>query len=253
MSRDCLSGIDAVVIAGGLGTRLQGALGRIPKVLAPINGRPFLDHLLDRLRSFGTRRVVLCLGHLAEEVTAYLGDNIFGDMTVETVIEFEPLGTAGALRLARPLLHSEPVLIMNGDTWLESDICGFVEFHRTRKTDISIHCVEVPDVSRFGSVKTGTDGHVLEFIEKDPEITGPGTVSAGTYLFNVNALNKLAASEGTSLERDFLPKQPAGSVHGFVDASARFIDIGTLESLALAGEIIPALEDKAVMGGNRGK
>ncbi len=225
-----LSGIDVAVIAGGLGTRISGVLGDTPKVLAPVNGRPFLAILLERLSS--ARKVVLCLGHLADKVTAWLAANP-PPVPVETVIEPEPLGTAGAIRFALPKLASEHVLIMNGDSVVETDLGSFLADHLRSGAVGSLLAVEVPDGSRFGRVEIGPGGRLTRFVEKDPNATGTAWINGGIYAFTQPLLARLAASEGPSLERDFLGLLPEATLH-VAKRQARFIDIGTPTSLSEA-------------------
>lgn len=231
--KEALSNIDVAVLAGGLGTRIRGVLGDTPKVLAPIAGRAFLGHLLDYLAQFGTQRVVLCLGHLADRVTAWLAQ---GGHSLDVVCEIEPrpLGTAGAIRFVRDELTTDPVMVMNGDTFLDADLRAFVASHRLSGAEASVLCVEVDDASRYGRVDIGADGRVIRFAEKAP---GRGTVNAGVYLFSAAFLDRLAASDAVSLERDVLETLPPGTLHAVV-VHGRFIDIGTPDSLARAPDVI---------------
>lgn len=247
MAASPLSGVDVAVLAGGLGTRIRAVLGDVPKVLAPVGGRPFLDHLLDWLRGQGARRVVLCLGHLADRVVAHLEANPPEGIEVVTAVEPEPLGTAGALRLARPLLRSDPVLAMNGDTFLEADLPAFVAGHVGEGADVSLLCVEVPSVARYGGVELDGRGRVARFVEKDPAAERPGLVSGGIYLFSAAALDRLAAGAGPSLERDFLEALAPGTIRAEV-ARGRFVDIGTPPSLRAAERIIPGASSPARAG-----
>src|SRR6266545_2638031 len=114
----CLADVDVHVLAGGLGTRLRPVLEAVPKLLAPIGERPFLSYLLEWLRTFGARRVSLGLGYKAEAITSWLASADIGDMTVATIVEPCPLGTAGAIRLARPQLTTDPVMVVNGDSFV---------------------------------------------------------------------------------------------------------------------------------------
>jgi mannose-1-phosphate guanylyltransferase len=229
-----LSGIDAVVLAGGLGTRIAGVLGQTPKVLAPIGETTFLDLLLRRLAEAGVTRVVLCLGHLAGAVLSHLESRTPKAMTIVPVVEPEPLGTAGALRFALPQLASEPVLVLNGDSVAEVDLTGVVAEHRRSGSEASLVCVEVADARRFGRVAVGADGTVERFVEKDPDARGAALINAGIYCFSRAAFDRLAGTAGPSLERDFLAKLPRAALHAVVRRGA-FIDIGTPESLAGAG------------------
>ena len=113
-----------------MGTRIRPVLGDLPKILAPILGRPYLAYLLDWLERFGARRVVLGLGHRAQAVVEYLEDaHPASQIEVTTVVEPSPLGTAGAIRFARGALRSDPVLVMNGDSFTDADLCAFVDRH----------------------------------------------------------------------------------------------------------------------------
>ena len=229
-----LGGVDVAVLAGGMGTRTASILGDTPKALATINGKPYLDHLLDWLDGFGVKKIILCLGHLSERIVTHVADR----PGVSCVVEPQPLGTGGAIKFSRDQLTSDDVLIINGDTWLETDLGAFLESHKKQQCPASILCLNVDDVSRYGSVEINND-RIAMFFEKDPSRSGRGLINAGAYLFSQQALDQLMACEGSSLERDFLQRQPAGSVHGFVAKSANFIDIGTPESLSQANTVMP--------------
>lgn len=233
-----LSGVDVVVLAGGLGTRIRSVLGDTPKVLAPVAGRAFLGHTLDWLAGAGARRVVLCLGHRAERVQAWLAAEARTDLEIVTVVEPAPLGTAGALRLARPTLRSDPVLVMNGDTFVDADLPGFLEHHRASGAEASLLCVEVPDAERFGRVEIGSDGSIRRFAEKTPGDRSPGLINAGLYLFGAGWLDGLAAGSAVSLERDALTAASPGTLKGMA-CRAAFIDIGTPQSLDEAASVLP--------------
>lgn len=235
--RGCLAGLDAAVLAGGLGTRIASVLGATPKVLAPVNGRPYLDHLLDRLDSLGVGRVVLCLGHLAAPVLAHLAARRPGGPPVEAVVEDEPLGTAGALRLAAPKLASDPVLAMNGDTWVDADLCAFLEVHRARPAPVTVLCVPVDERRAYGRIEVDCEGRVTRYAEKDGASGGPGLVSAGAYLLSQAFLRGLGETPGASLERDHLERMRDLRAH--VAAGAAFVDIGTPEGLRMAARVLP--------------
>lgn len=222
-----------IVLAGGLGTRIRGVLGDNPKVLAPIGGHPFLDHLLAWLAVHQVTRVTLCLGHLAAKVTAHLATRASPIPLIETVVEPQPLGTAGAVRLAAAGLPAGGLVVMNGDTWLDVDLQAVLTRHRQHGADISLVCVRVADASRYGRVEVDDGGAVLSFREKDAAHTGPALVSAGIVVLSAAARDRLAATAGPSLERDFLQIQPAGTILAQV-VEGMFIDIGTPESLRQA-------------------
>ncbi len=228
-----LDGIDVLVLAGGLGMRLRSVFPDRPKALAPIAGRPFVDHMISGLAEAGAGRVVLSLGWKAEMVTAHI-ESVVRPIDVAMVVEPEPLGTGGAVRFAIPHLKGEPVLIVNGDTWLDADFGAFLAAHRACGEPISILCASVDDVSRYGRVDINDRGEVVGFFEKAPGFSGPGAVYGGASLFSRDGLDALARSEGASLERDFFERLPAGAIHGHVSDDARFVDIGTPEGHAAA-------------------
>jgi mannose-1-phosphate guanylyltransferase len=155
---------------------------------------------------------------------------------VEAVTEPRPLGTAGAIRFARPNLRSDPVLVMNGDSFVDADLCAFVAHHRRVKAKATLLCAEVDDAGRYGRVELDGKGRIRGFIEKDPDFHSRSAVSAGVYLFSAALLDEITAGDATSLERDVFGRAAAGSLDAFAGPFA-FIDIGTPESLKLAERV----------------
>ncbi len=241
MAAPCLNDIDTVVLAGGMGTRIRDALGDTPKLLAPIGDIPFLDTIVNRLKLIGARRVILGLGHLADKVVDYLenrrADGIFTGIDIITMIEPEPLGTAGALRFLAPRIDTDPVLVMNGDSFFDSDLCDFVQAHEKSGMIASILCAQVEDTAKFGRVSISAQGRLESFLEKDPDRAGPGIINAGIYLFSDQMMQRIAAMEGPSLETGVFEMLPAGTLHA-VTSNGTFIDIGTPEDLARAAEVL---------------
>jgi NDP-sugar pyrophosphorylase family protein len=241
MSGRCLDSVDIFVLAGGLGTRIRPVLGGLPKLLAPIAGRPYLSYLLDWLARFGARRVVLGLGHQASSVVEHLRLYPADEVEIATIIEPQPLGTAGAIRFARSALHSDPVLIINGDSFVDADLCQFLEHYRAAKTVGSILCAEVEDAGRYGRVDIDGAGRIRDFIEKAPTFSGSAFVNAGVYLVSASLLDDIASGEAASLERDVFEQLPSGSLAAFA-GPFQFIDIGTPESFARAGGVFSAID-----------
>jgi NDP-sugar pyrophosphorylase family protein len=235
----CLRDLDVFVIAGGLGTRIEPVLGKVPKLLAPIAGQPYLSYLLGWLRRFDAKRVVLGLGHQAEAIVDLIKqDPVLTDgVVLESIIEPQPLGTAGAVRFARDHLHTDPVLIMNGDSFADADLCQFIDHHRRSKAKATLLCAEVDAAGRYGRVDIDRMGRIRGFVEKDPNFHGSSAVSAGVYLFSAAMLDEIAAGSASSLEREVFGCAPANSFNAF-SGRFNFIDIGTPESLSLAGNVI---------------
>ena len=235
ISSDCLKNIDVVVLAGGLGTRLSSVLKDKPKILAPIGKRPYIVFLLSWLKSFGARRVIFGLGHLAGAVSDYLEANVTDDFEISVVIEEKPLGTAGAIANLRSEIRTNPVVIMNGDSFVDANLCEFVAFHRREQATVSILCTEVLDAGRYGTVKIDGDSRVIEFQEKIAH-GGKGMINAGIYLFDHTQLGDISKS-GPSLEKDFFPNQPIGRLIA-MSGQFNFLDIGTPQDLARAPDIL---------------
>jgi NDP-sugar pyrophosphorylase family protein len=235
MTADCLRNIDVVVLAGGLGTRITPVLKDTPKILAPIGGRPYIVFLLSWLKSFGARRVVFGLGHLAGAVSEFLMANPVEGMEFSVVVEDKPLGTGGAISNVRAEIRTDPVLIMNGDSFVDADLCEFVNFHQSNQSDASLLCAMVDDASRYGTVEIDGGNCIASFQEKSKK-GGAGFINAGMYLFNSNTLDEIAEC-GASLESDFFQKQPAGCLAA-MRTKGTFLDIGTPEDLARAPDVL---------------
>jgi D-glycero-alpha-D-manno-heptose 1-phosphate guanylyltransferase len=227
-------GASVAVLAGGLGTRLRPAFADHPKVLAPVHGRPFLTYLLDHLAGAGAGEVVLRTGHRADEVRAALGGSYAGLRLVYSA-EPSPLGTAGALRHALPLLGAETILLLNGDSFCDVDLAALARRHRAGTARLTMALARVPDASRFGRVERGPGGRVLRFEEKREEKLS-GWVNAGVYLLDRALVGEeVPAGRPVSLEREVLPALAArGLVRGF-PSPGPLLDIGTPESYAGAG------------------
>ena len=151
--RSRLADIDIAILAGGLGTRLGGVLPDRPKILAPINGKPFIDHLLQFFIGQGARHLLFCLGHRADQIIARLQSVGSLGAEIETVTEPEPLGTAGALANAATRFRASPVMVVNGDTLVEADLNAFLSSHFASNADTSILCTQVDDARRYGRVE----------------------------------------------------------------------------------------------------
>ncbi len=226
-----LAAITTALLVGGLGTRLRPLVADRPKVLAEVNGRPMLSYLLDQLARAGVRRAVLCTGYLGEQVLAAFGPG-YNLLKLEYSHEPAPLGTAGALRRALPMLQSDPVLVLNGDSMCKADLNAFYAWHCQRGASASLLLVAAPDAARYGQVQTNADGKVLGFEEKGA-VTGPGWINAGIYLLNQACIKAIPADRPVSIEREMFPAWIGQNLHGY-QSQGRFLDIGTPDSYAEA-------------------
>lgn len=226
-----LTGITAAILAGGLGTRLRSVVPDRPKVLAEVHGRPFLSYLLDRLGTAGIRRVVLLTGHRARQVRDTFGDTYNG-INLAYSEEPAPLGTAGAIRHALPLLTSDPVLVLNGDSFCDADLSLFFFWHSAQDRRGSLLLADVEDAARFGRVAIGEDERIVHFEEKDGRAE-PGLINAGVYILSRGLIESIPVGTPTSVEREIFPSWISDGLHGY-RVRGRFIDIGTPESYAAA-------------------
>jgi NDP-sugar pyrophosphorylase family protein len=217
------------ILAGGFGTRLRGVVGERQKVVAEVAGRPFLAHLLDQVERWGFEDVVLCVGHRADEVEEALGA-AHGRLRLRYSREDCALGTAGALRLALPLLRGDTVLVMNGDSYCDADVPAARAWHAEREAEATIVLVEMEDTRRYGRVEIDEDGLVRRFEEKQ-EDGRPGWINAGIYLLSRALIGSIPPAVALSLERDVLPGWIGRGLHGW-RTRARFLDIGTPRSYA---------------------
>jgi NDP-sugar pyrophosphorylase family protein len=215
--------IRAFVLCGGAGTRLRPVLADRPKSMALISGTPFLQLLLDRLRSQGVDDVILGTGYMAEKIETYFGSGNELAMRIRYSREHEPLGTGGALKLAEPLI-SDPVLVLNGDSYVEWSLVPMLELFRAKDADMVVVLHAVGDVARYGSVALDHDGRVIQFLEKGIG-AGPGLVNAGVYLLQKQIVRELPAVRAISLEKEVFPSLLDRAVYGLV-CTGLFIDIG---------------------------
>lgn len=239
---ESLADVTAVILAGGLGKRLRPVVSDRPKVLANVLGRPFLEHIFDRIAGFGVRRVVLCAGFMAELLDAAYREG-YGDMSIAISREHEPLGTGGAVRNALPLLDSDPALVMNGDSYCTADLAAFFDRHRSAGAERSMLLVRCDECSDYGRVETDRDGHVTAYIEKDGS-AGPGWVNAGVYLLSKSAIESIPPEGPVSMERDVFPSWIPEGIQG-VRLEGGFLDIGTPERLEQAEDYLANHGDRS--------
>ena len=217
--------MEAIVLAGGLGTRLASRLQGLPKPMAPVAGRPFLEILLTQLRRSGCTRVLLSVGHRHQVIQEHFGE-AFGGMAVDYVVESAPLGTGGAIRLALERASEPSVLVLNGDTFLDADYAGMMRFHAEEGAEVTLAVVRRDDVSRYGGVTI--DGRrIAGFAEKGR--TGPGWSNAGTYVLTRSLAWPVALPEKFSIEHDFFVPEVARLRPAAYKVDGYFLDIGVPE------------------------
>lgn len=218
----------ALVLAGGLGTRLRGVVDSVPKPMAEVAGRPFLEHLVAQLVSQGVRDIVLSTGYRGEVVEAHFGDGARFGARIAYSRESEPLGTGGAVKLAAPLLGADPFVVMNGDSFADVDIRVLARAHEARGAVATLALVEVPEVGRYGAVEVDRDGTILAFVEKGGA-SRSRLVNAGVYVLGEDLLSRIPPGRKVSLEQEIFPTLVGGPFLGIAAGGGFFIDIGVPE------------------------
>jgi NDP-sugar pyrophosphorylase family protein len=238
--------VKAVLLVGGLGTRLRSVVPFAPKVLASVGKRSFLEFLIRQLRSQGLRRLVMCTGYLADQIENEFGDGQAWDVAIEYSKEEQPLGTAGAVKRAQHYLRDVPeFVVMNGDSFLEIDFRNLMEFHRGHCAMATMAVLRVEDTSRYGTVDVDARGRVRGFAEKTgSEI--PGLVNGGVYIFN-RVIFQYIRDQPASLERDVFPRLLDHGVYA-QEQHGMFIDIGTPTDYARAQQLHDSLNEAASRG-----
>lgn len=230
----------AIILVGGFGTRLRSVLPDLPKPMAPIQGKPFLAYLLDYLQQQGITRVIFPVHYLGEKIRSYFQSHYAG-ITIEYVEEQEPLGTGGAIVNALAAWSdqsSEPVFVLNGDTFVTMDYRAMYQEQVMSGAQLVMALRKVSDCSRYGKVMT-KDHHITAFKEKGE--TGPGYINAGVYLIDPALFDKYSLPAVFSFEKDFMfPYAGILRPRAFI-ANDYFIDIGIPEDYARAAQELPVL------------
>jgi NDP-sugar pyrophosphorylase family protein len=251
----------ALILAGGLGTRLRPLTYSRPKVLLPIANRPHIEHVFDLLQRHSVSDVVLTTSYMAEAFAPTISEGAARGLDARVAYEQEALGTAGALKNAEGQLSDETFLAFNGDVLTDVDLDAVLAFHRDRGAEATIVLTPVEDPSAFGVVPTDADGRVLGFIEKPPrEDAATNLINAGIYVLEPSVLRRIPAGEQWSAEHQLFPQLVKEEARIFALATeAYWLDMGTPEKYlqanldALAGRFatsaVPAPGEDAVVIG----
>ena len=231
---------EAIILAGGFGTRLKHIVSDVPKPMAPINGIPFLSFLFHKLIVAGIEHVILSTGYLHETIENCYGD-AFESLRISYSREEEPLGTGGAILLGMSKAGTDNVLVLNGDTLFEIDFTRLADYHFQKESLLTVALREKNEVSRYGSVVIDDAGKIITFTEKN-QVQGKGLINGGIYLINTNLFLKLNLPIKFSFEKDVMEKF-YGQINFYGLAfNAYFIDIGVPEDYARAQREFPQLK-----------
>lgn len=235
----------AVVLVGGLGTRLGALTADTPKPMLPVGGTPFLDYLLRNLARHGFNDILLLARHQAQKIHAHYTETQIPGARIRVLEESAPAGTGGALREAAPYLD-KTFLLTNGDSVFDFNYLALLETFRRTNATVSLGLCAVPDVARYGQVSLNETGQVVRYAEKSAPVGTPGHISGGVYIVSRSILEAIPGGQ-VSLETDVMPGLVAsGRVSGAV-FEGYFLDIGLPESYALAQEEIPTWEQRRVV------
>lgn len=217
---------EAVILAGGLGTRLRSTVPDLPKCMAPVNGKPFLEYVIRSLHKQGIERFVFALGYKSEAFTQFLDAVLHGDAYIIS-LEDEPLGTGGAVRLACNVTINDNILVTNGDTLFNADIQTVATFHTEKSAECTLSLKPMKDVDRYGAVELDEEGRVKDFKEK--QYFAEGLINGGVYILNVEAFKGKHFPGKFSFEKDYLERYCGeGKIFGLAQ-DGYFIDIGIPE------------------------
>lgn len=225
---------EAVILAGGFGTRLREVVADVPKPLAEVAGQPFLNYVLKYLKHFEFEHVVLSVGYQGEKIQEYYGDEFEG-IRISYAFEKEPLGTGGAIKFSMEQTSAEEVLVLNGDTFFEVDLEELYQVHDNYISDVTMVLREVEKPDRYGTVELGDLHRVKAFREKQTGLES-GLINGGVYLIDRGAFDGLDLPQKFSIEQDFYAKfLDVLKIYGY-NSQGYFIDIGIPEDYYAANE-----------------
>jgi NDP-sugar pyrophosphorylase family protein len=221
-----MNDMDVVILCGGMGTRLKNVVSDRPKPMAEINGRPFLDILIEYMMSFGLQRFILCAGYKADFIKQYYYKR---EPKIEIVLSVEevPMGTGGAIKNAEYLIQTSNFIVMNGDSFCPFDMLGFLDFHLGKGAVVSIVVVESEDTKDFGLISLDNSQKIIRFNEKTGKDEN-SFINAGIYLFKKEIFSLIPSNRSYSLEYDLFPELVKREFYGFI-THEKLIDIGTPE------------------------
>lgn len=220
--------MQAILLCGGMGTRLRSVVSDRPKPMADICGKPFLQYLLEMLRDKGITEVIFALGYMGEMIEEYFQYGSAFGLKIAYSYEEEPLGTGGAIRNALPKIMEEEVLVLNADTYFPMDYQGLYRFHQENDGDFSLATRAVPDISRYGAVRRDAAGRILAWNEKMEDGGQPlaGEINGGIYVMKKSLIAEIPEGK-QSLEQDCIPKWLSEGKRIFgLPFEGYFMDIG---------------------------
>jgi len=222
---------EAIILAGGMGTRLKSVVKEIPKPMAPINERPFLEYLLDHLIKNGIERAIFSVGFKSNIIADHFGDN-YQNCELVYVYENEPLGTGGAIKEALKSVNGEHVLVTNGDSLFITDIQNQFVFHQNHDADVTLGLKSMIDFDRYGTVMVDNNSRIHDFREK--ETVSKGLINGGVYIFNVEGFTSIDFPQKFSIENNYFQTHTKKCKFFGYQSDGYFLDIGIPDDFAKA-------------------
>jgi D-glycero-alpha-D-manno-heptose 1-phosphate guanylyltransferase len=218
--------MQAIILAGGLGTRLRSVVHDLPKCMAPVAGKPFLHYVIQHLLRQGVDEFIFSLGYLSESIENFLALN-YPSLNYRVAIENEPLGTGGAIQLAIKKFDKENVLVLNGDTLFAIDVNQLLNVHTHNNGHCTLGLKPMHNFDRYGVVEIGKNNEIVSFKEK--QFYTSGFINGGVYAINTEQFLQQGLPEKFSFEKDYLEKQVDDHKFYGVVQDQYFIDIGIPE------------------------
>lgn len=220
--------MEAMILAGGLGNRLGKIVKNTPKPLLLVNGRPFIQKIVERLIDQGVNHIIFCLSYKAQKIRNFFGDGSMWGIRFSYVIEDKPMGTAGAIAGAFKKINGLNIIILNGDSFCYFDIQNLSKQHRLKNADATLSVLKVDKPQEYGLVLFDKEMRVNKFIEKSKISENKlNYINAGVYILKTTLIKKISNCKPMSLEKEFFPKILHKNIQAFILKSNKFIDIGT--------------------------
>ena len=220
--------MQALILAGGLGTRLRGIVKNIPKAMVDIKERPFLEYLVLQLKNYSLNDIILCTGYLKGRIENYFGNGNNLGVNIIYSEETEPLGTGGAIKFAENLIAEGDFIVMNGDSLFDINLCKLIDCYLKKKALVTIALAKVKDALRYGSVEMSKDNKIKSFIEK-VECSHSNLINGGIYVLNKEIFKYIPKNKLVSLEKEIFPKLVNSNRFYGISFKNYFIDIGVPE------------------------
>jgi D-glycero-alpha-D-manno-heptose 1-phosphate guanylyltransferase len=222
---------EAIILAGGLGTRLRSAVPHLPKCMATVAGKPFIYYVIRYYQEQGVSKFIFCLGYKHQLIEAYLQES-FNDLNYIVTVEREPLGTGGAIYQGALKVTAKNAIVLNGDTFFEVNVKELSSFHENKHSDCTLSLKEMKDTDRYGVVETASDGRITSFKEKN--FYEHAVINGGVYALDVDSFLKEKFPEKFSFEKDYFEKYYRVKQMYGLKQNGYFIDIGIPEDYSKA-------------------